>query len=134
MQANKQFDTIILGSGISGTALASILANHGFSVLLLEKGTHPRFAIGEAMLPESSMWMWIVGERFGVPELKNLSNVKTVRQHVSSSCGVKRLLGFLYHKEGEKPRTLYPCRQVTSSTARSQRPDTLQYLSLDVTL
>lgn len=102
MQQNKQFDTIILGSGLAGTTLASILAKHGFSVLLLEKGTHPRFAIGEAMLPESAMWMWIIGERFGIPELKNLTNVKAVREHVSSSCGVKRLLGFVYHKQGEK--------------------------------
>lgn len=101
MRSDKCFDTIILGSGISGTTLSSILAKNGFSVLLLEKSTHPRFAIGEAMLPESGMWMWIVGERFGVPEIKNLTSVKAVRQHVSSSCGVKRLLGFLYHQEGK---------------------------------
>ena len=101
MQQDKDFDTIIIGSGLAGTALACILAKQGFRVLLLEKGSHPRFAIGEAMLPESSMWMWIVGERFGIPELKNLTDVKSVRQHVSSSCGVKRLLGFLYHNEGE---------------------------------
>ncbi len=52
----RDFDTIILGSGIAGTTLASILAKHGFSVLLLERNTHPRWAIGEAMLPESGMW------------------------------------------------------------------------------
>ena len=98
----RDFDTIILGSGIAGTTLASILAKHGFTVLLLEKNTHPRWTIGEAMLPESGMWMWIVGETYGIPEIKNLSKVETVREHVSSSCGVKRLLGFLYHKKGEK--------------------------------
>ena len=98
----RDFDTIILGSGIAGTSLASILAKYGFSVLLLEKNTHPRWTIGEAMLPESAMWMWIVGESFGVPEIKNLSKVETVREHVSSSCGVKRLLGFLYHRKGER--------------------------------
>ncbi|NJR73605.1 MAG: NAD(P)-binding protein [Scytonema sp. CRU_2_7] len=102
MQQNKHFDTIILGSGLAGSTLASILAKHGFSVLLLEKGTHPRFAIGEAMLPESAMWMWIVAERYDLPELKNLTDVKAMRQHVSSGCGVKRLLGFVYHNEGEK--------------------------------
>jgi FADH2 O2-dependent halogenase len=102
MQQDKHFDTIILGAGLAGTTLASILAKNGFSVLLLEKGSHPRFAIGEAMLPESAMWMWIVAERFGVPELKNLTQVKSIHQHVSSGCGVKRLLGFVYHKEGEK--------------------------------
>ncbi|MGJ5673985.1 MAG: NAD(P)/FAD-dependent oxidoreductase [Nostochopsis sp.] len=102
MQQNKHFDTIIIGSGLGGSTLASILAKHGFSVLLLEKGTHPRFTIGEAMLPESAMWMWIVAERYGIPELKNLTDVKAMREHVSSGCGVKRLLGFVYHREGEK--------------------------------
>ncbi len=101
MQQDKHFDTIILGSGISGTVLASILAKHGFRVLLLEKGTHPRFAIGESMLPQTSMWMWIVGEHFGVPEIKNLANAKAVHQQVSSSCGVKRNIGFVYHRESE---------------------------------
>ena len=100
----RDFDTIILGSGIAGTTLASILAKHEFSVLLLEKNTHPRWGIGEAMLPESGMWMWMVGETFGIPEIKNLSKVETVREHVSSSCGVKRLLGFLYHRKGEKQK------------------------------
>ena len=98
----RDFDTIILGSGIAGTTLASILAKHGFNVLLLEKNTHPRWTIGEAMLPESGMWMWMVGETFGIPEIKNLSNIETVREHVSSSCGVKRLLGFLYHRKDER--------------------------------
>jgi FADH2 O2-dependent halogenase len=82
--------------------LAAILAKQGKSVLLLEKGTHPRFAIGEAMLPQSSMLMWILGERFGVPEIQHLSNSLSIRQHVSVSCGVKRTIGFLYHEEGER--------------------------------
>lgn len=102
MQPDKYFDTIILGSGISGTALASILAKNGFKVLLLEKGTHPRFAIGESMLPQTSMWMWIVGEYFGVPEIKNLANVESINQHISSSCGVKRHIGFVYHHQGQE--------------------------------
>jgi FADH2 O2-dependent halogenase len=82
--------------------LAAILAKQGHSVLLLEKGTHPRFAIGEAMLPQSSMLMWILGERFGVPEIQHLSNSLSIRRHVSASCGVKRTIGFLYHDDGER--------------------------------
>ena len=101
MQHHQEFDTIILGSGISGTALASILAKQGYRVLILEKGTHPRFAIGESMLPQTSMWMWIVGERFGIPEIQHLANPKKVRKHVSSSCGVKRSVGFIYHRQDE---------------------------------
>jgi FADH2 O2-dependent halogenase len=100
--AKERYDVAILGSGLGGAMLAAILAKQGHSVLLLEKGTHPRFAIGEAMLPQSSMLMWILGERFGVPEIQHLSNSLSIRQHVSASCGVKRTIGFLYHEEGRR--------------------------------
>lgn len=100
--SEERYDVAILGSGLGGAMLAAILAKQGQSVLLLEKGTHPRFAIGEAMLPQSSMLMWILGERFGVPEIQNLSNSLSIRQHVSASCGVKRTIGFLYHEDGQR--------------------------------
>jgi len=101
-RTEERFDVAILGSGLGGAMLAAILAKQGHSVLLLEKGIHPRFAIGEAMLPQSSMLMWILGERFGVPEIQHLSNSLSIRQHVSASCGVKRTIGFLYHEEGRR--------------------------------
>ena len=98
----ETYDVAILGSGLGGAVLAAILARQGKSVLLLERGTHPRFAVGEAMLPQSSMLLWILGERFGVPEIQHLSNSLSIRQHVSSACGVKRTIGFLYHEEGKR--------------------------------
>ena len=99
---NQKFDVAILGSGLAGTVLASILGRQGYSVLLLEKGTHPRFAIGEAMLPQSSMFLWILGQRFDVPELLNLTSTERILQHVSPTCGCKKTIGFLYHEEGER--------------------------------
>jgi FADH2 O2-dependent halogenase len=63
--SQEKYDVAVLGSGIAGSTLAAILGRQGFRVLLLEKGTHPRFAVGEAMQPQSSMLMWILGERFG---------------------------------------------------------------------
>jgi FADH2 O2-dependent halogenase len=102
IRAEERYDVAILGSGLGGAMLAAILAKQGHSVLLLEKGTHPRFAIGEAMLPQSSMLMWILGERFGVPEIQHLSNSLSIRQHVSASCGIKRTIGFLYHEDGQR--------------------------------
>lgn len=102
VSAKERFDVAILGSGLGGAALAAILARQGHSVLLLERGTHPRFAVGEAMLPQSSMLLWILGERFGVPEIRHLSNSLSIRQHVTASCGVKRTIGFLYHEEGKR--------------------------------
>jgi FADH2 O2-dependent halogenase len=97
-----RYDVAILGSGLGGAVLAAILGRQGFRVLLLEKGTHPRFAIGEAMLPQSSMLLWILGERFDVPEIDNLSSTERILHNVSRSCGGKKTIGFLYHEEGKR--------------------------------
>lgn len=98
----ERFDVAILGSGIAGSTLAAILGRQGFRVLLLEKGTHPRFAVGEAMQPQSSMLLWILGERFDVPEIGNISSTERILQHVTKNCGVKKTFGFLYHEEGKR--------------------------------
>jgi FADH2 O2-dependent halogenase len=95
-----RYDVAILGSGLAGTMLAAILARHGKRVLLVEKGAHPRFAIGESLLPQSTLWMWILGERFGVPEIQHLSNIESIYRHVSPTCGLKRTIGFVYHEDG----------------------------------
>ncbi|HHP7245196.1 MAG TPA: NAD(P)-binding protein, partial [Elainellaceae cyanobacterium] len=39
----NQFDVIILGSGLGGSTLATILAKHHLRVLLIDKKSHPRF-------------------------------------------------------------------------------------------
>jgi len=96
------YDVAVLGSGIAGSTLAAILGRQGFRVLLIEKGTHPRFAVGEAMQPQSSMLMWILGERFDVPEIKNISSTDLILQNVTKNCGVKKTFGFLYHEEGKR--------------------------------
>jgi tetracycline 7-halogenase / FADH2 O2-dependent halogenase len=96
------YDVAVLGSGIAGSTLAAILGRQGFRVLLLEKGTHPRFAVGEAMQPQSSMLMWILGERFDVPEIGNISSTEKILTRVTRNCGVKKTFGFLYHEEGKR--------------------------------
>ncbi len=102
MPESERFDVAILGSGLGGTMLAAILARHGKRVLVLEKGSHPRFAVGEALLPQSTLWMWILAQRFDVPEIQHLTRLDSIHQHVGPTCGIKRALGFLYHEEGKR--------------------------------
>ena len=49
------FDIAIVGSGFSGSLLAMIARRLGHRVLLLEKGKHPRFAIGESSTPLANL-------------------------------------------------------------------------------
>ncbi|MCB0209207.1 MAG: NAD(P)-binding protein, partial [Anaerolineae bacterium] len=50
----NHFDIAIIGSGIAGSALGSILARHNLRVVIFEAKSHPRFAIGESMILETS--------------------------------------------------------------------------------
>jgi flavin-dependent dehydrogenase len=51
MQANTNFDTIIIGGGPAGSATAAILAEHGHNVVVFERDKFPRYHVGESLLP-----------------------------------------------------------------------------------
>ena len=95
-------DVVILGAGIAGTLLATVLARAGVSVQVLDSGTHPRFAIGESTIPHTSTLFRLIAERYDVPEIKWLATFDNTRARVSAACGIKRGFNFLYHSRGEK--------------------------------
>ncbi len=57
-------DILIIGGGPAGSTAASLLAEQGYRVVVLEKARHPRFHIGESLLPANLPLL----ERLGVTE------------------------------------------------------------------
>ena len=46
-----QFDVVVIGGGPAGTTAATLLSDRGWDVTILDKDIHPRFHIGESLLP-----------------------------------------------------------------------------------
>jgi tetracycline 7-halogenase / FADH2 O2-dependent halogenase len=96
------FDLAILGSGFGGTLLAMVARRLGLSVLLLERGTHPRFAIGESTSPLCNLLLEELSRRYELPRLLPLCAYGTwKRKYPELTVGLKRGFTFYGHRAGE---------------------------------
>ncbi len=130
---NKHYEVIILGSGISASLLATVLAKNGVSACMIDSGAHPRFAIGESTVPETTLNLKIMSELYGVPEIANFSNFFELRDNVGSSHGFKKGFSFCYHRENQKHNAMESTQTSTLTPplgpdAHWFRQDTDQYM------
>ena len=90
-------DIVIIGSGFAGSLLARVLAVMGRDVLLLERGTHPRFAIGESTTPLANLSLERLARRYGLDDCMQLAAHGRWLEHFPElRRGVKR--GFTYYR------------------------------------
>lgn len=66
-------DVLVIGGGPAGSTIATLLARQGRQVVLLEKDHHPRFHIGESLLPGNAPLFDALGvrdqvDRIGMPK------------------------------------------------------------------
>lgn len=68
MKNGNNYDALIIGGGPAGASAASILAEYGHRVLVLEREKFPRYHVGESMIPFTYQPL----ERLGlIPKLKS---------------------------------------------------------------
>jgi len=92
-----RYDLAIVGSGFGGSLLAMVARRLGLSVLLLEKGQHPRFAIGESTSPLTNLLIEELALRYDLPRLLPLTTYGTWQaSYPEVACGLKR--GFTYYR------------------------------------
>jgi len=60
----EKFDVIVIGAGPAGATAATVLAQEGRRVLLLEKQKFPRYHVGESLMP----FCYFTLERLGLVE------------------------------------------------------------------
>ena len=75
----------------------------GHRVLLLEKGKHPRFAIGESSTPLANLLLEELSTKYDLPAVMPLCKWGSwQRSYPNLACGLKRGFTF-YHHEFDKP-------------------------------
>ncbi len=97
------FDIAVIGSGFAGSLIAMIARRLGRSVVLLEKGKHPRFAIGESSTPLANLLLEQLADRYDLPRLRPLTKWGTWQQtYPHLACGLKRGFTFYHHEAGRE--------------------------------
>ena len=100
---SRDFDIAVVGSGFAGSLFALIARRVGRSVILIEKGTHPRFAIGESSSPLANLLLEELCDRYDLPRIKPLAAWGTWRRaYPDIACGLKRGFTFYAHRAGER--------------------------------
>lgn len=92
-------DIAVVGSGFGGSLMAMIARRLGRSVVLLERGRHPRFAIGESSTPLANLLIEELSRRYDLPGVASFSKWGTwQRDHPDVACGLKRGFSFYHHR------------------------------------
>jgi len=84
-------DVLVIGGGPAGSTISALLSEQGWNVHVLEKDSHPRFHIGESLLPQSIPML----RRLGVlPEVEKIGIVKYGAEMVSYRYGRSQMFHF----------------------------------------
>jgi tetracycline 7-halogenase / FADH2 O2-dependent halogenase len=96
-------DVAVVGSGFAGSLVALALRKRNRRVVLVERGRHPRFAIGESSTPLANLLIEELADRYDVPRIRAFSKWGTwQRTHPGVGVGLKRGFTFYFHRLDEK--------------------------------
>jgi flavin-dependent dehydrogenase len=102
--STDSFDVAVIGAGPAGCAAATVLADHGHKVALVERSPLPRYRVGESLIPHC----WFPLNRLGLVEALNESSFivpKYSVQFVSMDGAQTRPFYFTEHTDHPKGRT-----------------------------
>ena len=91
----------VVGGGFGGALMAMVARQMGRTVVLIERGTHPRFAIGESSTPLANLFLQQLAEQFDLPQLLPFRRWgEWQREFPAIGCGLKRGFSFFHHSLG----------------------------------
>lgn len=94
---------IVIGGGPSGTTAATLIAQRGYKVRLLEREHFPRYHIGESLIPQT---YWVMKRLNMIGKMKDSEFVRKYSvQFVGASGRLSEPFYFLDHKPHESSQT-----------------------------
>lgn len=124
------YDIAIAGSGFAGSLLAMIAKRLGYSVVLLERGKHPRIVIGESSTPLANLLLEELCRRYDLPTIAPLAKWGTwQREYPQIGCGLKRGFTFYHHRLGEQsdPSASFDTQLLVAASPHDEIGDTHWY-------
>jgi tetracycline 7-halogenase / FADH2 O2-dependent halogenase len=120
-------DVAVIGAGFSGSLMALLLKQIGLTSVLIDRGSHPRFAIGESSTPLANLILEDLARRYDLPRLAPLSNYASwKRAYPDIVCGLKRGFSYFHHALGEdfQPRSDHSNELLVAASSTAEDADT----------
>jgi tetracycline 7-halogenase / FADH2 O2-dependent halogenase len=131
---SERVEVAVIGSGFAGSLMARVLAVLGYDVVLLERGLHPRFAIGESTTPLANLSLERIARRYSLPDCYRLAaHGRWLEHYPDLRRGLKRGFTFYRHHPGVHvdPERLASERLLVAASPNDSVADT-HWLRADV--
>jgi FADH2 O2-dependent halogenase len=100
---NFDVDIAIVGAGFGGSLTAMVMQRLGLRAILLDRGSHPRFAIGESSTPIGNLVLRDIARRYDLPRLEPLTKYGPWQATYPEIVGgLKRGFSYFFHYPGQK--------------------------------
>jgi FADH2 O2-dependent halogenase len=127
MTVREQADLLVVGGGFAGALMALVARQIGLRVVLVEKGRHPRFAVGESSTPLANLVLGGLARSYDLPRLLPLSKYGPwQRTYPHLACGLKRGFTFVRHEPGRpfRPSADHANELLVAASPRDEVGDT----------
>jgi tetracycline 7-halogenase / FADH2 O2-dependent halogenase len=130
----ESVDVLVIGAGFAGSLTALLAQRIGRSVVLVDRGRHPRFAIGESSTPLADLTLQSLAQQYDLPEFLPLCKYGTWKeQRPELICGQKRGFSYFLHTPGEPFRSDEShSRELLVTASRSMENSDTHWLRADV--
>ncbi len=97
------FDVALIGAGFGGSLMALILQRLELKCVLIDRASHPRFAIGESATPIGDLIWSQLTKRYDLPRLAPLAEYGSwQRAYPELPCGLKRGFSYFLHRPQQR--------------------------------